>query len=641
MISNFSCDFHYFSQTMPRSRERTTENGNFSEEQLKMALEDMRNGISCKTASIKHNINRTTLGRYHYESREGGDITKRQFGKNAVFTAKQEKLLAQHIIDSCNIFHGLSLQKTRELAYEYAVSIGLKVPESWETNQSAGEDWCQGFRKRNSNISLRSPEATSMARAKAFSRENVKQFFDLYKKAISRHQFPPDRIFNLDETGVTTVQNVGKVLGPKGKKQVGAITSAERGSLVTMCNTVSASGQALPPVFIFPRVNFKDYMTRGAPVGSLGLAAKSGWMNTELFPEALTHFMKYMNVTRENQALLIMDNHSSHISLEVQTLAKANGLTILTFPPHCSHRMQPLDVSVYGPFKRFYNHAVSNWMNSHQGRVVSIYEVAELAGTAFKRAMSIENITSGFNATGIYPVNDQIFTDDLFLPAEHFTETEQPHHSIPATTNLISDPSEPSTSKDMPNQSFVLRLPKPVMKQTVSRKRRQAVNLTATPTPEKPDLCSPEATCKPQRKRCRTALFHNRDDTDSEDSDDTPAESESDDEYVEMAEAEDDEQDVEEGRFVLVEFSSRKAKIAYVGKVLSKEDGEVRVEFYRNKGGETFAKPDNPDIAMVNETSVVKVLPMPTATTGTTARSMLLGTVKFPLQISSLGYEIR
>ena len=46
----------------------------------------------------------------------------------------------------------------------------------------------------------------------------------------------------------------------------------------------------------------------------------------------------------------MMDNHESHVSLETINAASENGLVILSFPPHCSHRMQPLDVSIYGPF---------------------------------------------------------------------------------------------------------------------------------------------------------------------------------------------------------------------------------------------------------------------------------------------------
>ena len=92
-------------------------------------------------------------------------------------------------------------------------------------------------------------------------------------------------MWNLDETGVRTVPSTTRVIAEKGIKQVGLLTSAERGDLVTMCAYVSATGTALPPVYISPRVHFKDHMTNGAPNGSKGLANPSGWMNRELFPQ--------------------------------------------------------------------------------------------------------------------------------------------------------------------------------------------------------------------------------------------------------------------------------------------------------------------------------------------------------------------
>lgn len=94
------------------------------------------------------------------------------------------------------------------------------------------------------------------------------------------------------------------------------------------CAIISASGQYLPPVMVFPRVHFKTYMTNGAPVGTLGLAAPSGWMNSELFLEVMRHFIKVTESTKEHPSLLIFDNHQSHVSIATVNLAKENGVHI-------------------------------------------------------------------------------------------------------------------------------------------------------------------------------------------------------------------------------------------------------------------------------------------------------------------------
>lgn len=81
---------------------------------------------------------------------------------------------------------------------------------------------------------------------------------------------PPQNIFNLDETGMSTVVSSGKVLAEKGLKQVSRISSAERGVNVTMSCCISTTGHALPPVYIFPRVNFQDRMLKGFLLEALG-----------------------------------------------------------------------------------------------------------------------------------------------------------------------------------------------------------------------------------------------------------------------------------------------------------------------------------------------------------------------------------
>ena len=61
--------------------------------------------------------------------------------------------------------------------------------------------------------------------------------------------FSPTQIFNVNETGITTVQGrPRKIVALRGRKQVGSLTSAERGKLCTVEICMSASGQFIPPM---------------------------------------------------------------------------------------------------------------------------------------------------------------------------------------------------------------------------------------------------------------------------------------------------------------------------------------------------------------------------------------------------------
>lgn len=128
-------------------------------------------------------------------------------------------------------------------------------------------------------MSLRKPESTSADRSFGFNKSAVGEFFDNLERVIQKHKFTGDRIYNFDESGISTVLNTQRVLAEKTQKQVGQLFSAERGELVTFGAFISANGNTIPPLFVFPRVHYKNYFIDGAPEGSLGVATKSGRIN--------------------------------------------------------------------------------------------------------------------------------------------------------------------------------------------------------------------------------------------------------------------------------------------------------------------------------------------------------------------------
>lgn len=72
---------------------------------------------------------------------------------------------------------------------------------------------------------------------------------------------------------------------------MGTVTSRERGELVTQVGIICANGNALPPIWIFPRIRFDETrMMSGAPAGALGLVHKSGWMTADNFLKVLVFF---------------------------------------------------------------------------------------------------------------------------------------------------------------------------------------------------------------------------------------------------------------------------------------------------------------------------------------------------------------
>lgn len=351
------------------------------------------------------------------------------------------------------------------------------------------------------------------------------------------HHFQPHCIWNMDETGITTVQTPNRVIGRRGVKQVGRVTSAERGTLVTLAMAVSATGHSLPPFFIFPRKNFKEHFLNGGPPGCTGVANSSGWMNADHFVQFLQFFQSHVRASVDAPILLILDNHESHLSIAGLEFCKANGIILLSLPPHCSHKMQPLDRTVFGPLKKSVHAQCDSWMSSHPGRSMTIYDIPGIVAKSLPLAVTYQNIVSGFECTGISPLNPDIFQEYEFLPSSvtdrempstsaHLEEvnlnaadpdTADPDTADSDTTNLETiepdtadqnefDPSASSMSRpgDTQNLSATLQsiraFPKAAPRQQTRKGRKRRKSAVLTDSPEMAELAAEQAESMREKK---------------------------------------------------------------------------------------------------------------------------------------------
>lgn len=284
---------------MARSYKRKTQKASYTAEAIRDAVNRVViEGDKIRQVSKETGIDKTTIWRYVKKERSNEGVKNVGYwGVRRVLDEDMELSLCDYLKNSARMYFGLSPIEVRRLAFELADKNNITVPLTWRENSMAGADWLSGFLQRHGDISIRTPEATSISRATSFNLENTSVFFENLAKIREKYAFGPNDIFNVDETGCTTVQKPGKVLAEKGVKQVGAITSAERGQLVTICCAVSASGNAIPPMFIFPRVHFKEYFLRDGPPGSVGTAYPSGWMTSENFMVFLRHFVKQVGLS--------------------------------------------------------------------------------------------------------------------------------------------------------------------------------------------------------------------------------------------------------------------------------------------------------------------------------------------------------
>jgi hypothetical protein len=411
------------------------------------AIHAVRRGeMGTLKASKQFSVPRTTLQRAL--KTDGQSSSKKPLGsRKTIFSPEMEAELVQHIKEMENRLFGFTPLDLRRVAFQFAEANDLQHPFSME-DKAAGKDWLQCFLSRHRDLAVRTPENTSAARAAGFNQVSVGKYFDLLEHELDAKHFTPDCIYNVDETGITTVPNKpSKIIATRGKKQVGTLTSGERGQLVTVVICMSASGNYIPPFFIFPRARMKGELLDHTPPGSVATAHKSGWMQTEIFVEWFKHFLSHCRPDTDRPILLILDGHKTHtLNLDVINLAREKCVTLLCLPPHCSHRLQPLDVGFMKPLMTYYSQEAQTWLRNHPGRIITMYQVGEIFGAAYLRAATVKTAVKAFETTGISPCNRHIFDDSDFAPSST-TERPLPQSQVLETAASV----EPSVQ--IPEQS--------------------------------------------------------------------------------------------------------------------------------------------------------------------------------------------
>jgi hypothetical protein len=174
-------------------------------------------------------------------------------------------------------------------------------------------------------------------------------------------------VWNVDETRVERPKRIAQpeVLGATNTKP-GSVTGPEErdDAQLTLLTEISAFGNSVRPLSIAKLKTFEkallaaqklyeshDYAIRSVPRTVI----------TEvLFIDSLdTLFLSRISVLRrkfdyDGPNILIVDGHSTHVTLRVITLCGAWNAIMIRLVTHSSHLAQPLDLGVFGLFEIFY-----------------------------------------------------------------------------------------------------------------------------------------------------------------------------------------------------------------------------------------------------------------------------------------------
>lgn len=113
---------------------------------------------------------------------------------------------------------------------------------------------------------------------------------------------------------------------------------------------------------------------------------------------------------QEGPRVIIGDNLSSHISVDVLNACDKNNIRFICLPPNSTHLMQPLDVAFFHPMKVAWRKILTEWKASVQGSREQVLQKSSFPVLLNRLTDILEptrevNLVSDFRKCGIYPLH--------------------------------------------------------------------------------------------------------------------------------------------------------------------------------------------------------------------------------------------
>ncbi|KAF5366827.1 hypothetical protein D9758_006536 [Tetrapyrgos nigripes] len=147
--------------------------------------------------------------------------------------------------------------------------------------------------------------------------------------------------------------------------------------------------------------------------------SENGWTDQELCKEWIEKIFEPATQEKANREAhtLFMDGHSSHFTPEIIEFAMRWNISIIGYPPHCTHALQGLDVVCFAKMKHELKLEINTFKETYK-RPVGKAEIMGVFGRAFIRAFTLETAKAAFRATGIHPFDQTVITPEQMKPAE-------------------------------------------------------------------------------------------------------------------------------------------------------------------------------------------------------------------------------
>lgn len=206
---------------------------------------------------------------------------------------------------------------------------------------------------------------------------------------------------------------------------------------ITILVTVCGDGTWLPPGIIFAgasgnlQTTWVDNVELGQHQASFASSPNS-WTNDRLglawLQDIFDKNTKRKALQGREWRLLIVDGHGSHINMNFLNWCEEHRIHVAVYPPHTTHRLQPLDMSIFAPLATYYSQSLKGFIQQTTALSgIGKRDFFELFWPAFTKSFTPKNIASGWQKTGLFPwCPDHVLSKLPHLQSEKDADPSRP-----------------------------------------------------------------------------------------------------------------------------------------------------------------------------------------------------------------------
>ena len=408
------------------------------------ALEALRSSShpNISATATAYKVNRTTLhNRFYCKATSAEDFHERTRSLNN----EQEQKLIDYIRRQCEMCLPPTPRIVTNIASEMAKN---KISKNWPAR----------FVERHKNVLDGRYLATiDLARHRSESKRGFEAYFNTIASKMAEYNITTENIYNMDEKGfmIGQIQKSHRIFTRDTYLNNKLVNAGQDGNRewITCLATICADGSALSPALIYKANtgNLQDTWLDGFDPKQqkcLFSSSPNGWTSD-------IHCLAWLDQVFDKETkdkacrswrLLFIDGHGSHISMKFLDRCQELKILLAIYPPHSTHKLQPLDVSCFRPLAHYYSDGLDQLIQTTLGfSAIKKRDFFQIFWPAWIKAFKKDTILSAWRKTGIVPPDPAVVLRTL---KQAPTSCTAPHGSGKRTSmSFLDDQDSPRKVK--------------------------------------------------------------------------------------------------------------------------------------------------------------------------------------------------